>query len=87
MQLNENPLNKLIKIKMNICYLFTSGSLPSETRLRALQPSDPIHEKVPVALLRRTARITSRTSWSDPKIIAPERKKIKKRFFVVRLLK
>lgn len=53
-------------------YVTTSGSFPSETRFRALQPSDPIHENVPVALFRRTARITSRTSWSEPKMIAPE---------------
>lgn len=57
----------LIYVKVSACcsltiqYL-TSGSLPSDTRLRALQPSEPIHEKAPVALLRRTARITSRTS-------------------------
>lgn len=52
-------------------YVLTSGSLPSDTKLRALQPSEPIQEKAPVALLRRTARITSRTSWSDPNIMAP----------------
>lgn len=40
----------------------TSGSLPSETKFRALHPSDPIHEKAPVALLRRTALITPATS-------------------------
>lgn len=51
--------------------IITSGSFPSDTRSRALQPSEPIHEKMPVALFRRTARITSRTSWSDPNIIAP----------------
>jgi hypothetical protein len=39
--------------------------------LRALQPSDPIHEKLPVALFLRTARITPATSWSDPNIMAP----------------
>lgn len=71
----KNPTNELKKIKTNIRSSFTSGSLPSDTRLRALQPSDPIHEKVPVALLRRTARITSRTSWSEPKIIAPKKKR------------
>lgn len=46
----------------DIIKLFTSGSFPSETKFRALQPSEPIHEKLPVALFRRTARITSRTS-------------------------
>lgn len=53
--------------------LRTSGSFPSETRDLALQPSEPIHEKLPVALHRRTARMTPATSWSDPKIMAPER--------------
>lgn len=51
---------------------FTSGSFPSDTKLRALHPSEPIHENCPVALFRRTARITSRTSWSEPKMIAPK---------------
>lgn len=46
--------------------------MPSETKFLALHPSEPIQENTPVALLRRTARITSRTSWSEPKIIAPE---------------
>lgn len=55
-------------------WTLTSGSLPSDTRFLADHPSEPIHENIPVALLRRTARITSRTSWSDPKIIAPESK-------------
>jgi hypothetical protein len=52
----------------------TSASFPSDTRLRALQPSDPIHEKAPVALFRRTARMTPATSWSEPKIMAPGKK-------------
>lgn len=50
----------------------TSGSLPSDTKFRALHPSEPIHEKAPVALLRRTALITPATSWSDPKMMAPK---------------
>lgn len=53
----------------------TSGSFPSDTRLRALHPSDPIHENVPVALFLLTARITPATSWSEPKMIAPVKNK------------
>lgn len=40
----------------------TSASFPSDTSDRALHPSDPIHEKLPVALFLRTARITPATS-------------------------
>ncbi|KAF7281191.1 hypothetical protein GWI33_005037 [Rhynchophorus ferrugineus] len=40
----------------------TSASFPSETRERALQPSEPIQENQPVALQRRTAFISSATS-------------------------
>lgn len=50
----------------------TSGSLFADTMSLALHPSEPIHEKFPVALFRLTAFIKLTTSWSDPKIITPK---------------
>lgn len=66
---------------------FTSGSFPSDTKFLALHPSEPIHENIPVALFRRTARITSRTSWSEPKMIAPAWITNKKKYLVFKLRK
>lgn len=45
---------------------------PEDTRERADQPSDPIHEKLPVALFLLTALMTPATSWSEPKMMTPE---------------